>query len=172
MECLKEMSQSLDRILDIPPEQWNQREINLYHLLQRTLEKYKVRYSLAQFKLDLRDIKNNVKEQNWYTESPYKKTIDWCLNQLIIKSYQHSKKSNDYRLIARFSEVQASVMILYRKEKSYFTLKNPLSESDLEDIDKISKMFGINSTTPDIHRINATKDIIKLIEEIALFYIN
>lgn len=170
MDFLKEISLSLDNILDVPADQWTQKEINLYHLLQNTLDKYQIRYSLAQFKLDLRDIRNNIKSQGWYEQSNYKDTLNWCLEQLSIKSFQKSKRTGEFKVVARFSHAQAQLTIIFRNDEFYMTIRSPLMECDLKSLDKIAQIFGIDERVEEKKRKEVSLEIVKIIEEIALFY--
>ena len=170
MDYLKEISQSLDSILDTPADQWTQKEINLYHLLGNTLDKYKLRYSIAQFKIDLREIRKNVQAQAWYKNSAYKKTIDWCLDQMSIKSYQKSKKTGHFKVQVKFIQVQVLLCIIFRDDNYIVTLQSPLFETDLKDLNKVAQVFGIDAKIEDKHRKQVALDIVRLIEEISMFY--
>jgi hypothetical protein len=170
MEFFKEFGEELNKTLDVPADQWSQKEINLYHLLQNVLDKYHDRYSLSQFKLDQRDIRKNIHKSGWYEKSPYKKTIDWCIDQLTIKSYQRSKKTGDFRVICKFSEVQVELTIIYKEEKFAMMLKSPLLEANLKDLTMVAKVFGIDDDVAAQNKKQVALDIVKLIEEIALFY--
>lgn len=170
MDYLKEISQSLDTILDTPAEQWTQKEINLYHLLGNTLDKYKLRYSLAQFKLDLKDIRTNVHAQGWYDKSSYKKTLDWCLDQMAIKSFQKSKKTGNFKVQVKFTQVQVLMTVIFRDENFFISLKSPLFETDLKDLNRVAQVFGVDERVDDAHRKHVALDLVKMIEEIALFY--
>lgn len=177
-DTLKNISKSLDIILDKPADQWSQKEINIYHLLQNTLDKYKIRYSLTQFKLDVNDIKKNVKSCQWYQESPFQKTLSWLLDQLIVKSYQHSKKSGEFKLATRFSQSQIRLTIAKKKVSAdstsfYYLIENEtnnLSTKSLDNINLMVQIFGINTNIPQEKQNQIILEITKLIHEIALFY--
>lgn len=171
-ENLKGIANSLDLLLGKPADQWTQKEINIYHLLQMTLDKYKVRYSLSQFKLDLRDIKKNIKSCQWYQNSPFRKTLNWCLNQLSIKSYQHSRKTGYFKIITRFTQAQVKLTIV-KKEKFSYLLENETSNlkcKDLQDHDQMMRIFGINVKIDDEKKIKVVEDMALLIREIGMFY--
>jgi hypothetical protein len=174
---LKSIAKSLDAILDKPSDQWTQKEINIYHLLQSSLEKYKVRYSLAQFKLDVRDIKKNIKTCHWFQNSTYKKVLNWCLDQLVIKSYQHSNSTGHFRLVARFN--QAMIRIEVRKsdesskdnfEYSILHESNNISTNDPYDLDNMTRIFGIDPNISPEHRQQVVSEIASMIKEISIFY--
>jgi hypothetical protein len=171
---LKSIAKSLDAILDKPSDQWTQKEINIYHLLQSSLEKYKVRYSLAQFKLDVRDIKKNIKTCHWFQNSTYKKVLNWCLDQLVIKSYQHSNSTGHFRLVARFN--QAMIRIEVHKSDTenlkYTILHEPdnISTDDPHDLNNMTHIFGIDPNISPEHRQQVVSEIASMIKEIAMFY--
>ena len=171
-ENLKGIAQSLDLLLGKPADEWTQKEINIYHLLQMTLDKYKVRYSLSQFKLDLRDIKKNIKTCSWYQESPFRKTLNWCLNQLSIKSYQHSRKTGNFRITARFIQAQVKLTIV-KKDKFFFLLENESTNAQCKDLSRTNQMmqiFGINVNLDQEKKDRVVEDIAYLIREIGMFY--
>lgn len=171
-ENLKGISHSLDILLGKSADQWTQKEINIYHLLEMTLEKYKVRYSLSQFKLDVRDIKKNVRSMVWYQNSSFQKTINWCLEQLSIKSYQHSRKTGHFKLIVRFTQAQVKLIIM-KKEKYNFLIENEntnQSTQSLTDYDALVDIFGINAKIDMTKKKKVIDDIARLIREIGLFY--
>lgn len=176
--ALQNISKSLDIILDKPADQWSQKEINIYHLLQNTLEKYKIRYSLTQFKLDVNDIKKNVKSCPWYQNSPYQKTLSWLLDQLTVKSYQHSKKNGEFKLTTRFTQSQIKLTIMKKRESSnndvfYYLLENELSNIKTKNLDNVEEMidiFGINRNMSIEKQKEIIINISKLIHEICLFY--
>jgi hypothetical protein len=178
IDTLKNISKSLDIILDKPADQWSQKEINIYHLLQNTLDKYKIRYSLTQFKLDVNDIKKNVKSLQWYQESPYQKTLSWILDQLVIKSYQHSKKNGEFRLTARFTQSQIRLLIAKKASPTsspifYYLLENEITNiktKELDNVDNMIQIFGINKNIDPDKQHQIILDIAKLIYEIGLFY--
>lgn len=169
---LRNISLSLDAILDKPADQWTQKEINIYHLLQNTLDKYKIRYSLAQFKLDVRDIRKNVKKCQWYRDSSWKKVINWCLDQLVVKSYQHSKSTGNFKLIVRFNQAKIRLEITKRDGFHYLLVSETenIQTNDLSDLENITLIFGINPTTSPEHRNEVVAEIGALIREIAMFY--
>lgn len=169
---LKNISKSLDLILDKPADQWTQKEINIYHLLQATLEKYKIRYSLSQFKLDVRDIKKNIKGCEWYRQSKHCKSLNWCLDQLVIKSYQHSRQSGNFKVIARLSQAHVKIEII-KRDHFYYLLENEktkIKTSDINDLETMTQIFGINPTILPEHRTGVINDICSLIREIGIFY--
>jgi len=179
INTLKSIAKSLDSILDKPADQWTQKEINMYHLLQSSLEKYKVRYSLAQFKLDVRDIKKNIKSCPWFLNSTYKKVLNWCLDQLVIKSYQHSRQTGNYRLVTRLNQAMIRIEILRKntsdKDNGFEYLiihetNNNLSTNNLNDLDLMTAIFGIDPNISPEHRQQVVNDIGSMIKEIALFY--
>lgn len=172
-EFIKNISDCLDKILSVDSDEWNQKESRLYNLLCNKVEKYREVYNKAQYRLDERDIKNNVRKMKWYEESPYKKTIDWCLDQLKIKSYQKSEKTKDFKVIMKFTEVKVFVCILFKNEQFQFKLKNPNMEGELsiKNMPTVAKVFGIDDSIPLKHKKLATIDIIKMMEEIGLFYV-
>lgn len=172
IDTLKNISKSFDIILDKPANEWGQKEINIYHLLQNTIEKYKVRYSLAQFKLDVRDIKRNVKRYPWYQNSKYQKTLRWVLDQLTIKSYQHSRESKHFRVTGRLSQAQIKLTIM-KKDKFYYQLENEstnLKTMNLEDVDAMTQIFAINPKIDISYRTHVVQDLAQLIREIGMFY--
>lgn len=169
---LKGIANSLDILLGKPADQWGQKEINIYHLLQMTLEKYKVRYSLSQFKLDLRDIKKNTKSCPWYQESPFRKTLNWCLEQLTIKSYQHSRKTGYFKIVCRFTQAQVRCTIV-KKEKFAFLVESEstnLRTKNLNDYQKMVKIFGINANISEEKKQKVVEDLAQLIREVGMFY--
>jgi len=180
IDTLKNISKSLDIILDKPADQWSQKEINIYHLLQNTLDKYKIRYSLTQFKLDVNDIKKNVKSCQWYQDSPYQKTLSWILDQLVIKSYQHSKKNDEFRLNVRFTQSQIKLLIIKTAEFDQageplfnYLIENEITNiktKELNDIDNMIQIFGINKNIDSDKQHQIIIDIAKLLNEIGLFY--
>lgn len=167
-KCIKEISQTLRNYFNPVNKQWTQKEITLYLLLQNILEEYKLPYTLSQFKMDLNDIKNNIKNQTWYSESKYKQTLNWCMDQLLIKSYQHSKNKTDFKIVARFKESQINLEIYYQNEEFIYKLKNPILETSTNDKDKLCQIFGIKEGP---HRIGVIEDIIRIIQEIGYFYV-
>jgi len=172
INTLKCISQTYDNILDKPVENWSQKEINIYLMLQKTLDKYKVRYSMAQFKLDVRDIKRNTKSCPWYQNSPYQKTLNWCLDQLEIKSYQHSSKTGNFKVIARFYTAQVKLTII-KKEYFHFLLENEstnIRTKKLSNLEAVTQIFGINPKITEEHRTKVIGDINLLIREIGMFY--
>jgi len=169
---LKNISKSLDLILDKPADQWTQKEINIYHLLQATLEKYKIRYSLSQFKLDVRDIKKNVKGCDWYRQSKHRKSLNWCLDQLVIKSYQHSRQSGNFKIITRLSQAHVRIEII-KRDHFYYLIENEktkIKTSDINDLETMTQIFGINPTILPEHRTEVINDICSLIREVGTFY--
>lgn len=183
LKKIAELSKSFDEILDKPADQWTQKQINFYHLLQGSLDKYKVRYSLAQFKLDVRDIKKNIKSCPWFINSTYKKVLNWCLDQLIIKSYQQSKQSGDFRLVARFN--QALIRLEIHKKGGGEEGRNGsgsgfeylvhhetkhISTNNLHELDTMTQIFGIDPNISPEHRTQVINEIASMIKEIGLFY--
>ena len=169
---LQNIAKSLDAILDKPADDWSQKEINIYHLLQSTLDKYKIRYSLAQFKLDVRDIKKNVKTCKWYKRSDYKKVLNWCMDQLVIKSYSHSTKSGNFKLVARLSQACVRIEIV-KAEKFHYKVESEklnIVTKDLTDLDNMTPIFGINPTASMEQRMEVVSEIGALITEIGMFY--
>lgn len=172
IETLQLISRQYDKILDKPAEQWSQKEINIYLMLQRILDKYQLRYSQSQFRLDVRDIKRNVKSTPWYNNSPYQKTINWCLDQIDIKSYQKSSRSGHFKIKAKFT--QAHVMLtIVKKDQFNFLLENEsmdIKTNDLDNVEYMTQIFQINPKIPLKHREKVIYDINMLVREIALFY--
>lgn len=172
---LKSIAKSLDAILDKPSDQWTQKEINIYHLLQSSLEKYKIKYSLAQFKLDVRDIKKNIKTCPWFLNSTYKKVLNWCLDQLVIKSYQHSKHTGHFRLVARFNQAMIKIEVRKNQDPSPFEYHilhetDNISTNDPQDLENMTRIFGIDPNISPEHRRQVVSEIASMIKEIALFY--
>lgn len=172
-EFITNISECLDNILNISSEEWTQKQSRLYNLLSAKVEKYRETYNKAQYKLDERDIKNNVKKMKWYEDSPYKRTIDWCLDQLVIKSYQKTQKTKDFKIIIKFTTVKALVCILYKETQFQYKLKTPNYEGELslKNMPSVAKAFGLDDSIPLKHKKQATIDIIKTMEEIGLFYV-
>lgn len=171
-ENLKGIANSFDILLGKPAGEWTQREINIYHLLELTMEKYKVKYSLSQFKLDVRDIKTNVHSCTWYQKSPFQKTLNWCLDQLSIKSYQHSRGTGNFKIIIRFIDVQVNCTIV-KKESFLFLVENETTNmrvKNLDNYDQMIQLFGINAKINETKKKQVVDDIANLIREIGLFY--
>jgi len=169
-EYLKGLSQTLDKILDIPMEEWGSKQIQLYNVLQHKLQKYKPCYCEVQFRLDQEDIKKNVRSQPWYEESRFQKTIDWYLKQMVIKSYHHSSRKTDYKIVMRFTQILVEVTIL-RKDKLTIIIESPKLRTSLSDPDKVAEIFNLTSkkiTSND--RDELVKNIEQMISEVAIFY--
>lgn len=169
---LKNISKSFDALLNKPADLWTQREINIYQLLQSTMEKYKVRYSLAQFKLDVRDIRRNVKTSDWYRNSKHQRTINWCLDQIVIKSYSHSKQHGHFKVMARLSQAKVRIEVT-KKEGFSYLIQNEVTDvktRDLSDLERMTTIFGINPEILEEHRAEVINDLSCMIREIGLFY--
>jgi len=169
-DYLKGLSQTLDKILDLPTDEWNSKQIQLYNVLQHKLQKYKPRYCAVQFRLDQEDIKRNVKSQPWYQESRFQKTINWYLDQMIIKSYHHSSRKSDYKIVTRFTEILVEVTVL-RKEKLIIFIESPKLRTSLCDPNKVAEVFNLTSKKISSEdRNELIKNIEQMITEIAVFY--
>lgn len=173
MSLIKKIVEALDNTFEKPVDQWTQKEISIYQLLQKTLEKYKVPYSLTQFNLDVRDIKRNVKKSSYFQSSKHQKSLNWCLEQLVIKSYQHSRKSGRCKVVFRLT--RAGVKVDIQKEiDSEFEIKvdnGRISTTDTDNLDKMTIIFGINPEILAEHRLSLIRDFIWLIKEIGYFYL-
>jgi len=176
MEDLKGISSCLDGILDKPAEKWSQKEINIYHILKKTLEKYQVRYSMAQFRLDIRDIKSRVQNTSWFLDSKYQKTLNWLLDQLVIKNYQHSRSRSNYKIICRLTETRVLITIIHKDKNFQYIIhgeETGVKCGDLSQFDKMALIFGVKNDSPDggdKDRNRVITDISKLIVEIAMYY--
>lgn len=179
---LELISSSIDKILDKPIEEWTTAELKMYQLLKAKVNQYQANHATVQFSFDLRDIKNNVTSSNWYQSSIYHKTVNWLLNQLEIKSYQHSRHRPDYKLECFFNKSQVKLIILKKPKtrttnKYLYHLENLPKEEKFqtqtlnqESFPRIAKVFGIKTELDQLHQMGVIRDITHLIKEIALFY--
>lgn len=163
-ENLREMSITFDRIFDIPAEAWSIKEVKMYNLLKSKIDKYNMKYCLCTFKLDVIDITNNIKAQDWYKN--HKNIIDNLLQQMTIKSYQKSSKTTNFKVIARFTKLEIQLTISRTDDKFSFILANKSIQTDLNNFDDVAKIFNITSKDKKLVVLN----IVKLIEEISIFY--
>ena len=98
--------------------------------------------------------------------------MNWCLDQLSIKSYQHSRKSGYFKIVARFTQAHVKLTII-KKDKFIYLLENESTNhktKNLDDYDSIVDIFGINAKINDDKKRQVIKDIGQLIREIGMFY--
>jgi hypothetical protein len=169
-EFLKEISKYLDKTLDVPTEEWGDKQIKLYNVLDHKLKKYKTKYCEIQFQLDKKDIIKNINSQPWFEESHFKKTINWYLNQLVIKSYHNSSRNPGYKLCVNFPDILVDVTII-RKDKLVILIESPKLRTDLSDPRKIAEVFNLLSKkiSPE-QKMELINHIQQMIQEIAIFY--
>lgn len=166
---LKGIAKSLDHLLGKPASGWTQREIDIYHVLKMVLEKHKVKYTMAQFRLDVQDIRRNILELDWYESSRYKRVLNWLMGQMVIKSYQHSKELGHFRVVVRFKEAEVRMIIL-KKDGMFFRFEREESGHVCENLDaQVLGFFGIEMKKPS-RRAELLRDLRELFVEIGYFY--
>lgn len=166
---LKGIARSLDHLLGKPASSWSQREIDIYHVLKGVLEKHKVKYTMAQFRLDVQDIRRNIMELDWYQESRYKKVLAWLMGQMVIKSYQHSKESEQFKVVVRFKEAGVRMTVL-KKNGMFFKFEREASGHVCEMLDsRVLEFFGIE-LKDESKRVELISDMRELFVEIGYFY--
>lgn len=166
---LKGIAQSLDHLLGKPASSWTQKEIDIYHLLKMVLDKHKIKYTMAQFRLDAQDIRRNIMDLNWYKESRFKKVLNWLMSQIAIKSYQHSKGSGNFKVVARFTEAGVKMTIL-KKDGMFFKFERESSGHVCENLDStVLDFFGIELKN-ETKRFELLKDLRELFVEIGYYY--
>lgn len=166
---LRGIAESLDHLLGKSATQWTQREIDIYHLLKLVLEKHKVKYTMAQFRLDVQDIRRNIMELDWYQASKFKKVLNWLMRQISIKSYQHSKANGHFKVVVRFTDVGVKMTIL-KKNGMFFKFEREASGHVSERLDSsVLEFFGIEVKGEE-KKLELIKDLRELFVEIGYFY--
>jgi len=170
-ERLKEIANSLDRLLGKSSDLWSQKEVDIYHLLKLVTEKHKMKYTMAQFRFDVEDIRRNIMELPWYQSSQYRKGLNFLLGQMVIKSYKHSKEDGNFRVVIRFVESKVNLIIL-KKDGLFFRFENETTFSTCSEKifePKVLEIFAIDLVDPDKKK-ELLKNLKEMFLEIGYFY--
>lgn len=170
---MEDIIKKINNIFDKPIDKWTENDISFYSDLNILLEKYKIKNSIVKFKLDIKDIKDKIMSRKWYINSHNKKVIEWCIDQLNIKSYSKSENKGNFKLIGKFTLVNVLFNVIYNSNKydiKILEVGNQDISYSLSDLINIVKLFGIDKKIDIEKQQSVAEDIIKIIEEIVLYY--
>jgi|SRR3989304_3465529 len=97
---MAEISQTLDQILNHPPEEWGPEQLQIYQILESKINHYRRHFLETQFRQDIQDIRDNILIQKWYLSATQsiKSAIDQLLKKLTVTTFNLARNQNSLRI--------------------------------------------------------------------------
>lgn len=93
MSKLDAVSSHLDKLLDVP--RWSEKELSYYKMLKSKVEKYQYKIRLMELDDDTKQIKANIREQDWFRDSIHTTVINGYLDEMEIEHYSYDEQPID-----------------------------------------------------------------------------
>jgi len=162
---------------------WTPTHYEIYKIIKNFYNDFKEKCRIYETRDDKIIIRNNIKEQPWFTFSKSKPIISQLLDNMTLVNYIHETSENCiiFNVVLSFGKfhlqghlykdmsegkVSSYILVKNEKKKAYFTSYNQSNtqQNKLPDFDEIYEIIGLSQNM--LYQC----DLLNLIGEIIMFY--